>query len=303
MDNVDPQPRVYDRELLKLAQSPDVLVARAAYTAIWGQYDEWLKGWIAKCLDGRRADTDAVLGELSCSFWNRLRTPPPLELKTAKDLRPYLKEAAYNQAMSWLRKYPTRQGDVSLDAEDERASGLLPTPPSKASGDAQRLNAYSLLLLSQSVQEGAQTSGELLQRLEMSPEQVGEAQARAAEWFKDYGVTCFLQSLRQLSQTSRDVLILRHQFDLSSLEVGAMLGISDTAVDNRVLQAKRRLRDIYASVLDDVGFSYAQIWQALADRRKLWSGLKDADVDDETRALRVREMIESGRELRGKAKE
>lgn len=303
MDNGDPQPPVYDRELLKLAQAPNVMVARAAFTAIWKQYDTRLKGWIAECLDGRRTDTDAVLGALSCSFWNRLRTPPPLELTTAKDLWPYLRQAASNQVASYFRDNPTRKGDISLDAEDERAAGTLPAQPAKASEDEQRLSAYSLLLLSQRAQQGAQASGELLQRLEMSPEQVGEAQARAAEWFQNYGVTCFLQALRQLSQNSRDILILRCHFDLSTREVGKILDISESAVDNRVLQAKRRLRDIFASVLHDAGFSYVQIWHVLVSRRKLWSTLKDADVDDETRARRVREMIDSGRKLRGKTKE
>jgi RNA polymerase sigma factor (sigma-70 family) len=293
MQNIGPQPRIHDRELLVLAQSPDEKIARTAFTSIWQQYDAPLRECISWLLGKRRAETPDVLGDLACGFWKRLRTSPPLEI-SAKDLWPYLKRSAHNQVASHLKGSASPLANKSVDAQLDCNPALPLVQATGTHNDEEWLCAYSLVLISQQ----AQSSDLLLEKIGMSPEQMDDEQARAAEWLKDYGTTCFIEALRQLPPSSRDVLILRCVFKLSSREVAQILDISTTAVDNRLLRAKRQLRDIYASLLLDKGIALAQIGQNLAafESPKL---ISDESADER----RVLEFVDNGYRLRRKAKE
>lgn len=298
MQNLDPQPRIPDRELLKEAQSPDEATARRAFTAIWQRYEPRLREWVSPNLGDRRGETPDVLGNLARDFWKRLRTPPPLEI-IASTLWPYLKDAAHNQVVSQLTRHAKPLAGTSLDALTEDHPAALLDPAAEVPNDEARFRACSLLLLS----PRAQSSALLLESISMSPEQVSAEQARAAEWLRDYGSTCFMEALRQLPPTDRDVLILRRCFKLSSCVVGEILDLTESAVNQRIWRATRQLHDIYASMLYDKGTSLAQIWQKLAAFERLKPTLEDDGMDERTRARRVSEFIESGVKLRGKTKE
>lgn len=298
MQNLDPQPRIPDRELLKEAQSPDVVTARRAFTAIWERYEARLREWVSPNLGNRRGEIPDVLENLACDLWKRLRNPPPLEI-TASTLWPYLKDAAHNQVVSQLTRHAKPLAGISLDALTEDHPAALLDPAAGVPNDEERFRACSLLLLS----PRAQSSALFFEVIGMSPEQVSAERARAAEWLRDFGTTCFTEALRQLPPADRDVLILRRCFKLSSFVAGEILDLTESAVNQRIWRATRQLHDIYASMLHDKGASLAQIWQNLAAFERLKPTLEDDGMDEHTHTRRVLEFIESGIKLRGKTKE
>lgn len=297
MWNFDPQPRIHDRDLLERVQSPDVEVAKDAFTEIWQRYYAPLQACVSRHLGDRGADADEVLGQLACSFWQRLRTLPPLQL-TASSLWPYLRRAAHNHVVSHLTRSATSPGDVSLEALIEHDPEALLDTQSEAPNDEAWLWAYSLLL-----SQHAQASHVLPEKIGISSQQMSAEQARASAWIEEYSATCIMQALRQLAPTDRDVVILRCIFHLSSKDVYDVLGLTVSAVDQRYWRAKQQLRDIYISLLSDQGFSVVQIWQLLMEFERPSSSLDNAAMDDRSRAAYVRALIASGDKLRGKAKE
>ena len=59
-----------------------------------------------------------------------------------------------------------------------------------------------------------------------------------------------LEGLQQISETDREVLLLRHFEILSNSEAAAILGISETAASNRYVRALRRLSTIVRGCME-----------------------------------------------------
>ncbi|HPF13458.1 MAG: RNA polymerase sigma factor [Planctomycetes bacterium] len=60
----------------------------------------------------------------------------------------------------------------------------------------------------------------------------------------------YLEALRTLSATDREILILRHHQNLSYKEIAQTLGIPEGTVMSRLFHARRRMRDALSPSLD-----------------------------------------------------
>jgi RNA polymerase sigma factor (sigma-70 family) len=61
------------------------------------------------------------------------------------------------------------------------------------------------------------------------------------------------QALQRLDEVSRSALVLRYYENLSSRQIGELLGLAPTAVDMRLMRARRQLRGFLVELEEGIG--------------------------------------------------